>query len=193
VVLWHAISWCQRLRAKTGGIQVYSTNCGDASNPAGRRAHRFIGPDAARFDAASDVAIERVGAATLYLPTRQAFAHRGVIERHQPELVLIDPAWPLGLLGPHSRVPTASSCTAEVAIPGRLPFVASSLRRVLTRASVAICAGGYPRPSAPQRRRVHGARGAGPAGGRHVALRAARRLSRPEVRASLGLARTRCS
>jgi len=102
-------------------------------------------PDAQAFDAQSDLVIERVAASTLYLPTLGAFrAIEAAIARHDPDLVLLDPAWPLGLLGPHLSRPFGVVLHgAEVAIPGRLPFAASSLRYVLRRASVAICAGSY--------------------------------------------------
>ena len=65
--------------------------------------------------------------------------------RHQPDLVLLDPAWPLGLLGPQlSRPYGVILHGAEVTIPGRIPLVASSLRYVLKNASVTIAAGSYP-------------------------------------------------
>lgn len=98
------------------------------------------------FDEASELVIERVDASTLFLPTLKAWrAIERAIERHQPELVLIDPAWPLGLLGPRlSRPYGVVVHGAEVTVPSRLPLVASSLRYVLRRAAVAICAGGYP-------------------------------------------------
>jgi len=82
--------------------------------------------------------------------TRRCFFPRGAriarlkpaIDRHQPDLVLFDPAWPLGLLGPRlSRPYGVVLHGAEVAIPGRIPFVASSLRYVVKHAAVAICAG----------------------------------------------------
>jgi phosphatidylinositol alpha-1,6-mannosyltransferase len=136
---------------KTGGIQVYLHELWRRLEP-GRAVVLTASsdPDAARFDHASDVVIERVAASTLYLPTLQAYrAIEAAIERHQPDLVLIDPAWPLGLLGPHlSRPYGVILHGAEVAIPARLPFVASQMRRVLAHASVAICAGGYPEAEA---------------------------------------------
>jgi len=107
-------------------------------------------PDAARFDAATEVIVERIAAATLFLPTPRAFAAiEAAIERHQPDLVLLDPAWPLGLLGPWlSRPYGVVLHGAEVTIPGRIPLVASSLRYVLAHAEVAICAGSYPEAEA---------------------------------------------
>jgi phosphatidylinositol alpha-1,6-mannosyltransferase len=136
---------------KTGGIQVYLHELSSRLEP-GRCAvltassHR----DAAAFDANSDMVIERVKSPTLFLPLPSTLAAiEAAIERHQPDLVLLDPAWPLGLLGPRlSRPYGVVLHGAEAAIPGRLPLVASSLRYVLRHAQVAVCAGSYPEAEA---------------------------------------------
>jgi phosphatidylinositol alpha-1,6-mannosyltransferase len=132
---------------KTGGIQVYLHELWQRLE-AGRAVvlTATSHEDAESFDRDSTVIVERVSARTLYLPTpRTLAAIESAIERHQPDLVLLDPAWPLGLLGPRlSRPYGVVLHGAEVAIPGRLPFVASSLRYVLRHASVALCAGTYP-------------------------------------------------
>jgi phosphatidylinositol alpha-1,6-mannosyltransferase len=101
---------------------------------------------AADFDATGDVVVERVSSSRLFFPTWGARrAIESAIERHQPDLVLLDPAWPLGLLGPRlSRPYGVVLHGAEVTIPSRVPFVASSLRHVLRHATIAICAGSYP-------------------------------------------------
>ncbi len=131
---------------KTGGIQNYLYELWRRLEP-GRAVVVTASshPDAPAFDAASDVAVERVAARTLFLPTRRARrAVEAAIERHRPDLVLIDPAWPLGLIGPRLSVPYGVVVHgAEVTIPGRLPLVASSLRRVLSRAAVVVAAGEY--------------------------------------------------
>ncbi|MEY2453857.1 MAG: phosphatidyl-myo-inositol dimannoside synthase [Acidimicrobiaceae bacterium] len=60
-------------------------------------------------------------------------------------LVVLDPALPLGLLGPHLRHPYGLVVHgAEVTVPGRLPGTHFALRRVLHGAVVVISAGGYP-------------------------------------------------
>ena len=132
---------------KTGGIQVYLHELWQRLE-VGRAVvlTATSQEDTAQFDRESSVVIERVPTKTLYAPTPRALAAiESAIERNQPELVLLDPAWPLGLLGPRlSRPYGVVLHGAEVAVPGRLPFVASSLRYVLRHASVAICAGGYP-------------------------------------------------
>jgi phosphatidylinositol alpha-1,6-mannosyltransferase len=59
--------------------------------------------------------------------------------------VVLDPAVPLGLVGPSLSLPYAVVLHgAEVAIPGRLPGTKQALARVLRRAGLAIAAGGYP-------------------------------------------------
>jgi phosphatidylinositol alpha-1,6-mannosyltransferase len=132
---------------KTGGIQVYLHQLWRRLEP-----HRAVvvtatsAPGTEAFDATSEVVVERIPAKTLYFPTWSALrAIESAIKRHQPDLVLLDPAWPLGLLGPRLSVPYGVVVHgAEVTAPGRIPVVASSIRYVLKRATVAICAGSYP-------------------------------------------------
>jgi len=59
--------------------------------------------------------------------------------------VLLDPALPVGLLGPHLARPYGVVLHgAEVTVPGRLPGTSQLLRRVLRGASIVVAAGGYP-------------------------------------------------
>jgi phosphatidyl-myo-inositol dimannoside synthase len=136
---------------KTGGIQVYLHELWRRLE-SGRSVVLTASSheNAADFDATSDVVIERVPHSTLFLPTLSAYrAIESAIERHQPDLVLIDPAWPLGVLGPRLSKPYGVILHgAEVTIPSRIPLVASSLRYVLRHADVAICAGSYPEEQA---------------------------------------------
>ncbi len=132
---------------KTGGIQVYLHELWRRLE-VGRAVVLTASshPDAATFDADSEVVVERVATRTLFLPTLRARrAIQAAIARYEPDLVLFDPAWPLGLLGPTLSVPYGVIVHgAEAAIPSRIPIVASSLRFVLKHAVVAICAGSYP-------------------------------------------------
>ncbi len=136
---------------KTGGIQVYLHELWRRLEP-GRAVVLTANshPDAARFDAGSPLTIERVPGKRLYLPTlKTRRAIEDAIARHQPDLVLLDPAWPLGLLGPSLSKPYGVVLHgAEVSIPGRLPIVASTLRFVLRHAKVVVCAGSYPEAEA---------------------------------------------
>jgi len=132
---------------KTGGIQVYLHELWKRLGP-GRGAVLTASshPDALAFDAEQDFPIIRVKEKLLFFPTRRALREiEAAIDQHNPEIVLLDPAWPLGLLGPRlSRPYGVILHGAEVTIPGRIPFIATSLRYVLKNATVAICAGGYP-------------------------------------------------
>ena len=59
--------------------------------------------------------------------------------------VVLDPALPLGLIGPHlSRPYQLLLHGAEVTVPGRLPVTRWALRRVLEGAEKIIAFGGYP-------------------------------------------------
>jgi phosphatidyl-myo-inositol dimannoside synthase len=61
------------------------------------------------------------------------------------EVVLVDPALPLGHVGPALRTPYGVVLHgAEVTVPGRLPGMRPLLARVLRGATVVIAAGGYP-------------------------------------------------
>ncbi len=132
---------------KTGGIQSYLFELWRRLEP-GRAAILTASshPGAAEFDRDSGLEIDRVAASTLFMPTPGALrAVRAAIERHHVELVLFDPAWPLGLLGPFLPVPYGVIVHgAEVTIPGHLPGAAATLRRVLAGASVVLAAGHYP-------------------------------------------------
>ncbi|NND74381.1 MAG: glycosyltransferase family 4 protein [Ilumatobacter sp.] len=61
------------------------------------------------------------------------------------DLVVIDPAVPLGLIGPSLQLPYDLVLHgAEVTVPGRLPGTKQALAYTLTRARHLIAAGGYP-------------------------------------------------
>jgi phosphatidyl-myo-inositol dimannoside synthase len=61
------------------------------------------------------------------------------------ELVLLDPALPLGLVGPRLSRPYGLVLHgAEVTVPGRVPGGSAVLGRVLRQARLVVAAGGYP-------------------------------------------------
>jgi phosphatidyl-myo-inositol dimannoside synthase len=61
------------------------------------------------------------------------------------ELVVLDPALPVGLVGPWLKHPYGLVLHgAEVTVPGRVPFTKPLLSKVLRDAQVIIAAGGYP-------------------------------------------------
>ena len=139
---------------KVGGIQSYLDELWRRLDPSTFAVLTASSDERApTFDAAwasSGRQVLRSPKGTLFLPTR---ANRRRIEdaiaATGAEFVLLDPAWPLGLLGPQLSVPYGVVLHgAEVTIPARIPFVAATLRRVLTGSSVAICAGTYPEAEA---------------------------------------------
>ncbi|MEY3567306.1 MAG: hypothetical protein RLZ19_1320 [Actinomycetota bacterium] len=100
---------------------------------------------AAEFDAAQAFQIERTREPVL-LP--QPFMVRRInemAERVGAERVVLDPAIPLGLVGPWIDRPyDVVLHGAEVTVPGRLPGSKQLLGRVLRGARHVIAAGGYP-------------------------------------------------
>ncbi|MBO0732136.1 MAG: glycosyltransferase family 4 protein, partial [Acidimicrobiaceae bacterium] len=97
------------------------------------------------FDAAQDYRVIRTREPVL-LPqpwlTRRVAA---LVRETGAEAVVLDPALPLGHIGPSLDVPYAVVLHgAEVTIPARLPATRQALRRVLQRASLLIAAGSYP-------------------------------------------------
>jgi len=135
---------------KVGGIQNYLWELWQRLDPA-----TFVvltassDPGAPAFDAAQSargVCIERVPGSILFFPTPAALARvRQCVREHAIDLVLLDPALPLGLLGPRLGVPYGVILHgAEVTVPGRVPGARAALAHVLRGASVVISAGGYP-------------------------------------------------
>ncbi len=77
------------------------------------------------------------------------------------DAVVIDPALPLALVGPHLGLPYGVVLHgAEVTVPGRLPASRQLMARALSQSSLLIAAGGYPELEA---RRVMGQVGTAPA------------------------------
>ena len=135
---------------KVGGIQNYLWDLWSRLDPASFVVLTASSDDqAAAFDAAQavrDVRIERVPGSILFFPTPQAQrAVEECVRAHGIDLVLLDPALPLGLLGPRLSIPYGVILHgAEVTVPGRLPGARATLARVLRGASIVVSAGGYP-------------------------------------------------
>jgi phosphatidylinositol alpha-1,6-mannosyltransferase len=135
---------------KVGGIQNYLWELWRRLDP-----DSFVvltassDPGAVAFDAeqaASGFRIERVPGSILFFPMPAALARiRQCAAEHDAGLVLLDPALPLGLLGPRLGLPYGVILHgAEVTVPGRLPGARSALARVLRGASLVVSAGSYP-------------------------------------------------
>lgn len=146
---------------KVGGIQVYLWELWRRLDPTSYAVLTASSdPTAGDFDAEQarkGVRIERVPAPVL-LPTPETVRRiRRAAERVGAELVVLDPAFPLALVGPHLGLPYAVLLHgAEVAIPGRLPVARSALNRAIMNSSLIVSAGGY--PAAEARRAARGRR-----------------------------------
>lgn len=135
---------------KVGGIQSYLWELWRRLDPDSfvvltARSHR----EAAGFDrdqAAGGVRIERVRSPILYFPTPRARGRvRALAGEVGASLVLVDPALPLGLLGPTVGLPYGVVLHgAEVTVPARVPVSRSALAAVLSRSSLVVSAGRYP-------------------------------------------------
>ena len=102
-------------------------------------------PEAASFDATQEHRILR-SKRRVFLPTRQlATEIKELAKEVEAELIVLDPALPLGHLAPALELPYAIVAHgAEITVPGRLPGVRYLLGRVLRNAEFVITAGGYP-------------------------------------------------
>ena len=130
---------------KVGGIQSYLWELWRRL-PAGSVAVHSTPYEGAReFDAAQDFAVSRSREPVL-LPTPMVSRRVGrLAEAHRADLVIWDPALPVGHVAPKVELPYAVVLHgAEVTVPGRLPGTRQLLRRVLRGASLVICAGRYP-------------------------------------------------
>ena len=99
----------------------------------------------AEFDAGEPYRIERTREPVL-LPHPFMVRHiNDLADEVGADLVVIDPAVPLGLVGPSLDLPYHLVLHgAEVTVPGRLPGAKQALAYTLSRASGIIAAGGYP-------------------------------------------------
>jgi phosphatidylinositol alpha-1,6-mannosyltransferase len=134
---------------KVGGIQAYLWELWRRLDPATyavltARSH----PDAPAFDrqqAVRDIRIERVPGRVLAPTPNLVRRIRESARRTGADLVLIDPVFPLGVVGPQLGLPYGVVLHgAEVAVPGRLPGTRRVVARVLRHSSLVVSAGGYP-------------------------------------------------
>jgi phosphatidylinositol alpha-1,6-mannosyltransferase len=144
---------------KVGGIQAYLWELWRRMDPAS-----FVvltassSPGAAEFDrqqADRGIRIERTSGRVLAPTPGLVRRIRATAERVGASLVVIDPAFPLGIIGPRLGLPYAVVLHgAEVAIPGRLPGSRELLASALRHSALVVSAGGY--PAAEARRALRG-------------------------------------
>ena len=134
---------------KVGGIQVYLWELWRRLDPASFTVLTSSShPDAAEFDAAQAAAGFHIVRAPrgMLLPTPATVRLvRRVAAECRASFLVVDPALPVGLAAPAMGLPYAVVLHgAEVTVPGRIPVARQALAAVLARASLAVCAGGYP-------------------------------------------------
>jgi phosphatidylinositol alpha-1,6-mannosyltransferase len=104
---------------------------------------------AARFDADQAFRVVRTREPVL-LPTPMLVRQiRRLADEVKAEVIVLDPALPLGLVGPALGRPYALVLHgSEVTVPGRLPVSRQFLAGVMQRSSLIIAGGGYPEAEA---------------------------------------------
>jgi phosphatidyl-myo-inositol dimannoside synthase len=130
---------------KLGGIQSYLWELWRRLDPDSFTVLTTPQHDAAAWDAAQAFRVERVPQRML-MPTAAMVRRIDALAGETGAgLVVLDPALPVGLVGPRLRMPYGVVLHgAEVTVPGRLPVGRQLLGRVLRGAAEVIAAGGYP-------------------------------------------------
>ena len=130
---------------KVGGIQSYLWELWRRLPADDIAVHTTPHAGAPVFDADQAFVVTRSREPVL-LPTPTVVRRvRTLAERQGAELVVWDPALPVGHAGRRVGRPYAVVLHgSEVTVPGRLPVARSMLARVLRGASLVICAGNYP-------------------------------------------------
>jgi phosphatidylinositol alpha-1,6-mannosyltransferase len=134
---------------KLGGIQSYLWELWRRLPPESFSVLTIEHPDSAGFDASQPFGIERLSTRML-LPSPSLARHiRRRCQETGAGLVVLDPALPVGLVGPSLGLPYALVLHgAEVTVPSRLPAARRALAWVLRHASAVIAAGAYPEAQA---------------------------------------------
>ena len=130
---------------KVGGIQSYLWELWRRLPADDIAVHTTPHAEALAFDSEQAFVVTRSREPVL-LPTPTVVRRvRNLAERQGAELVVWDPALPVGHAARRVGRPYAVVLHgSEVTVPGRLPMARSILARVLRGASLVICAGNYP-------------------------------------------------
>ncbi len=130
---------------KIGGIQTYLWELWRRLPAAHTTVMCGARNDAADFDAAQPFRVVRDPNPVLLPHPRLGDRIDALAREVDAELVLLDPALPVGWLGPSLERPYGLVLHgAEITVPGRLPPSRMALRRVLLGARLIIAAGTYP-------------------------------------------------
>jgi phosphatidylinositol alpha-1,6-mannosyltransferase len=130
---------------KVGGIQSYLWELWRRLDPTGFTVLTTPYDGAAAWDAEQPFRVVRTREKVLWPTPSLARRIDALAAEVGAGLVVLDPALPVGLVGPRLARPFGLILHgAEITVPGRLPGSRSLLGRVLRGASEVIAAGGYP-------------------------------------------------
>lgn len=130
---------------KVGGIQAYLWELWRRLPAAAVTVLATPYRGAAAFDAEQPFRVERWREPVLVPHPGVVRAVHRLAREVDADLVVLDPALPLGAIGPSLERPYAVVLHgAEVTVPGRLPVSRAVLARTLRGAELVIAAGGYP-------------------------------------------------
>jgi len=130
---------------KTGGIQSYLWELWRRLPAADTTVLTTPFDGASAWDAQQDFRVERTRQSVLWPTPGLRRQIDWLAAEVDAKVVLLDPALPLGLLGPSLERPYGVVVHgAEVAVPGRLPGSRAMLAKVLGGADLVVAAGGYP-------------------------------------------------
>jgi phosphatidyl-myo-inositol dimannoside synthase len=134
---------------KVGGIQSYLWELWRRLPPDDVTVFTASYPGAQWWDQDQKFRVIRAREPVLLPQPLLARRARKVARRSGARAVVIDPAVPLGLIGPSLGLPYAVVLHgAEVTVPGRLPITRQLLARTIRNASLVIAAGNYPEAEA---------------------------------------------
>ena len=130
---------------KIGGIQSYLWELWRRLPPERFSVLTTPWPGSETFDAAQPFRVVRTPERVLLPTPGLAGRIRAMAAETGAGLVVLDPALPVGLLGPRLGMPYVVIVHgAEIALPGRLPVGRQLLRRVLVPAALVVAGGQYP-------------------------------------------------
>ena len=165
---------------KVGGIQTYLWELWRRLPQDSFQVFTSPHADAAAWDAAQAHHVERYD--RFWLPPSRRVRNRTIAQadRIDASVVVIDPAFPLGAIGPDLGRPYAVILHgAEVSVPGRLPGAKALLRRAVAGADLVVSASRFAEAEAARRCRHHAAGCLRATGRRHRSVRAAQRRRTP--------------